>query len=44
MIMWQRFKASFSSREHLRDWLLAVVSAVLMALCVGALLLAWFLL
>jgi succinate dehydrogenase hydrophobic anchor subunit len=42
--MWQRFKASFSSREHLRDWLLAVVSAVLMGLCVGALLFAWFLL
>lgn len=39
--MWQRFKASFSSREHLRDWILAVVAAVLMAVCVGALLFAW---
>jgi succinate dehydrogenase hydrophobic anchor subunit len=44
MIMWQRFKASFSSREHLRDWILAVVAAVFMAVCVAALLLGWFLL
>jgi hypothetical protein len=39
--MWQRFKASFSTREHFRDWVLAVVAAVLMGLCVGALLFAW---
>ena len=39
--MWQRFKASFSSREHLRDWILAVVAAVLMTVCVAALLFAW---
>ena len=39
--MWLRFRASFSSREHLLGWLLAVVAAVLMGLCVGALLFAW---
>jgi hypothetical protein len=44
MIMWQRFKASFSSREHLRDWVWAVVAAVFMAVCVAALLVGWFLL
>jgi hypothetical protein len=42
--MWQRFRSSFSSREHLRDWTWAVVAAVLMALCVGALLVGWFVL
>ena len=40
--MWQRFKASFNSREHLRDWVWAVVASVLMGFCVGALLFAWF--
>ena len=42
--MWQRFKASFNSREHLRDWVWAVVAAVLMGLCVSALLFAWLVL
>lgn len=38
--MWRRFKASFNSREHMRDYLLAAVASVLCALCVGALLVA----
>jgi hypothetical protein len=42
--MWQRFKASFNSREHLRDYILALVAGVLAAVCVGALLVGWFLL
>jgi len=41
---WQRFKNSFSSREHLRDYFLALLAGVLAAFCVGAFLLAWFLL
>jgi hypothetical protein len=39
--MWRRFKASFRSKAHLRDYLLAVAASVLLALCVGALLFAW---
>jgi hypothetical protein len=42
--MWQRFKTRFSSKKHLRDWVWAVVAAVLMGLCVAALLVGWFLL
>ncbi len=41
---WQNFKASFKSKEHLRDYVLALVASILAAFCVGALLLAWFLL
>lgn len=41
---WQRFKASFNSRAHMRDYILALVASLLAALCVGSLLLAWFLL
>jgi len=44
MIMWRKFKASFNSREHLRDYLLAILGAVLLASCVGLLLFAWFVL
>ena len=42
--MWRKFKASFKSREHLRDYLLAVLSAVLLAGCVGLFFVAWFML
>lgn len=42
--MWQRFRASFRSIEHLRDWVRAVVASALMALCVGAFLVGWFVL
>jgi hypothetical protein len=42
--MWLRFKASFNSREHLRDYLLAVLAGVLLALCVGGLLVWWLVL
>jgi hypothetical protein len=41
---WQRFKNSFKSREHLRDYILALVASLFAAVCVGTLLLAWFLL
>ena len=42
--MWQRLRARLSKKEHLRDWILAVVAAVLMGLCVAALLVGWFIL
>jgi hypothetical protein len=42
--MWRRFKASFNSREHLRDYLWAIAASVLCALCVGALLVGWLVL
>ena len=38
--MWQRFKASFNSREHMRDFLWAAGASVMCALCVGAVLVA----
>ena len=41
---WQRFKNSFKSLEHLRDYILALVATLLAVVCVGALLVAWFLL
>ena len=41
---WRRFKDSFNSREHLRDYILALVAGLLAAVCVGALLVGWFLL
>jgi hypothetical protein len=41
---WQNFKASFKSREHLRDYILALVAGLFLAACVGSLLVAWFLL
>jgi hypothetical protein len=37
---WQRFKSRFNDREHLRDYILALVAGVLLAVCVGALFLA----
>jgi hypothetical protein len=40
MMWWRRFKASFNSREHLRDYILALVAGVFLAACVGALFLA----
>lgn len=42
--MWLRFKASFNSKEHMRDYLWAVAASVLLALCVGALLVGWLVL
>ena len=42
--MWRKFKASFNSREHLRDYLLAVLGALLLAGCVSLILIAWFVL
>jgi hypothetical protein len=39
--MWRRFKASFRSGAHMRDYLLAVAASVLLAFCVGALWFAW---
>jgi hypothetical protein len=43
-MMWHRFKASFRSGAHMRDYLLAVAASVLLAFCVGALLFAWIVL
>jgi hypothetical protein len=37
---WRRFKRRFNDREHLRDYILALVAGVLLAVCVGALFLA----
>jgi hypothetical protein len=40
---WRRFKRRFNDREHLRDYFLALVAGVLLAVCVGLLFL-WVLL
>ena len=42
--MWQRFKASFNSREHMRDYLLASCATVMLVSAVVLFVIGWFVL